>query len=51
MKAVAVVQSSRQQAMVYDVEGGVKLIITEAYGKLGEPPALYRANFWIILPQ
>lgn len=51
MKAIAVAQSSQQQATVYDVEGGVKLIITEAYGKLGEPPALYRANFWIILPQ
>jgi hypothetical protein len=47
----AVPSSSRQQPMVYDVEAGVKLILTEAYGNLGEPPALHRMVFWIILQQ
>jgi hypothetical protein len=51
MKVIAVAQSSEQQATVYDTEGGVKLIVTEAYGTLGDSPALNRAVFWIILPQ
>ena len=51
LKAIAGTQASQQQPTVYDIEGGMKLIVTEAYGTLGEPPALHRANFWIILPQ
>jgi hypothetical protein len=51
MKALGIAQSPLQQATVYDVDGGVKLIVTEAYGRLGDQPALHRANFWIILPQ
>jgi hypothetical protein len=51
LKLVAGTQSSQQQPTVYDIEGGINLIVTEAYGTLGDPPALHRANFWIILPQ
>lgn len=47
----AVPPSSRQQPLVHDVEAGVKLIVTEAYGNLGEPPALHRMVFWLILQQ
>lgn len=47
----ALPSSSQQPPMVYDVETGVKLIVTEGYGRLGDPPALHRAVFWVILQQ
>jgi hypothetical protein len=47
----AVPPSSSQQPLVYDVESGVRLIVTEAHGNLGEPSALHRMVFWIILQQ
>ncbi len=47
----AIPPSVQQQPLTYDAGAGVKLIVTEAYGTLGEPPALNRMVFWIILPQ
>ncbi|MGE0240985.1 MAG: DUF4153 domain-containing protein [Parvibaculaceae bacterium] len=47
----AVPPSSQQQPVVYDVEAGVRLIVTETYGTLSEPPTLHRVTFWLILQQ
>lgn len=43
--------NSTQPAVAYEAAGGVKLIVTEAYGSLGDPPVLNNATFWIILQQ
>ena len=51
VKKATAEQPGQQQPMAYDLDGGGKLIVTEAYGMLNEPPTMYRVVFWIILPQ
>jgi hypothetical protein len=47
----AVPTAAQQQPVVYDVDAQVKLIVIETSGTLTDKPSLYRAVFWIILPQ
>jgi hypothetical protein len=43
--------STNQEPVLYNAEAGMTLVITEAFGTMGDAPKLSSATFWIILQQ